>query len=623
MKRAAAVCLCVAAVAAAQAVRPTGEYPFQGTVTGTNVYVRSGPGGAGAYPCAKVSQPAKVTVVDRMGDWLKIAPVPGCLSAISKTYVTVDPATKVGTVSGDNVWVRAAGTLRDDNLFTLQVRLNRGATVKVVGEAGDYYKIEPPAGAYFWISGQFVSRGEGGAPLVASGAETSSGVTAAGAAAAGTGTGTGTGTEATTQTSGPAAGGRAAARRLPPGLEAFNAAEKLLAAEYAKPLAQREYGALIAQYKALDVSGDGAYLKPYVEARLDTLKSAIEQQEEMRAVEKLVTSVEEREKKLRLEQAKLDSEAPTTRPVTAYAAQGVLLASDIFPGGPAAPKRYLLRDPKTFLITAYVQCTTGAVDLSQYVGKLVGIKGKAKYDDNLRLDVVEAADVVVLSEKVQLPMPPRPIVGPMPPPPIAPEPAPSPAIAAPPAPPRPAAPKVAAAPPATAVTPPAAPVAPAAAPAVTALPAAPPEPAAKPAPEVRPEFGPPPPAPKTEPIVIAPPAPAPAPKPVAEPVLKPIVEPAAVPAVEPAPKPIVIPPIRPTVEPTPQPAAVPVAVPVVKPTVEPVVKPIAEPVVKPLPAPTTQPVVVSLPAPATRPAAATPKPTTRPAGKPVIEKEFD
>ena len=112
--------------------------------------------------------------------------------------------------------------------------------------------------------------------------------------------------------------------------------------------------------------------------------------------------------------AKQYSEAPTTRPVTAYVTQGVLLASDVFPGGPAAPRRFIVRDPQTYFINAYVQCPSGEVDLQKYVGMLVGVMGNTKFDKGLGLDVVNATGVKVLAENVEFPRPPQVIVRPMP-----------------------------------------------------------------------------------------------------------------------------------------------------------------------------------------------------------------
>ncbi|MCD6304307.1 MAG: SH3 domain-containing protein, partial [Planctomycetes bacterium] len=259
----------------AQALRPV---PYEGTVVGTNVYVRSGPGGPGAYPCAKLSRPARVVVIGRLEDWLKIRPPAGCYSVISKTYVKVDPATGLGTVTGNNVWVRAGGVLRTSDFFSLQTRLSKGDRVRVLGEVGEYYKIAPPPDAYFWISAKYV--------------KPTSAVTAASRPAAGAAAGTAATTRPIGPTSRPAAAATTPATRpprpatttaggtappeIPPALKAFKKAEQLLVAECRKPIGQWDFTPVVAAYKAVDCTGDNAYLKPYVDARMKYIQDAKE-----------------------------------------------------------------------------------------------------------------------------------------------------------------------------------------------------------------------------------------------------------------------------------------------------------------------------------------------------------
>ena len=127
--------------------------------------------------------------------------------------------------------------------------------------------------------------------------------------------------------------------------------------------------------------------------------------------------------------------APTTLP-TRYAAEGVLGPSELFRGGPTGPKRYVICEPGTRLISAYVQSPAGLVNLDQHVGAHVGVLGKARYDENLRMYVVDAEDVIVLEPapakppraQPEPPLEPRPAPAPTAPPaPAAPAPAPKPA----------------------------------------------------------------------------------------------------------------------------------------------------------------------------------------------------
>ncbi|KKK75290.1 hypothetical protein LCGC14_2875170, partial [marine sediment metagenome] len=62
------IALALSFAAASAQTTPPAAFPYQGTVTGTDVYVRSGPGDS--YPCLKLSSPAKVKVVGQAFGWL-------------------------------------------------------------------------------------------------------------------------------------------------------------------------------------------------------------------------------------------------------------------------------------------------------------------------------------------------------------------------------------------------------------------------------------------------------------------------------------------------------------------------------------------------------------------------
>jgi len=142
--------------------KPAGVvYPFVAEVTGNDVYVRSGRG-PGYYHCGKVNTGDKVTVVEEVAGWAKILPLPENYSWIHKNYVKVDPKNpKIGTVTGDNVRVWAGSDFIEPiRSSSMQTRLNTGEIVELIdtagAETGDYYKIKSPAGAYLWISSEFL-----------------------------------------------------------------------------------------------------------------------------------------------------------------------------------------------------------------------------------------------------------------------------------------------------------------------------------------------------------------------------------------------------------------------------------------------------------------------------------
>ncbi len=131
-------------------------FPFLAEITGDDVYVRSGPG-TQYYNCGKARKDEKVKVVGNKFSWLQIVAPAGSYSWISKQYVQIDPQNKTsGTVIGDAVRVYAGSDeVQPMHSTSMQVKLNKGDKVTIVGEEKDgYCKIAPPEGAYLWVSSQ-------------------------------------------------------------------------------------------------------------------------------------------------------------------------------------------------------------------------------------------------------------------------------------------------------------------------------------------------------------------------------------------------------------------------------------------------------------------------------------
>lgn len=138
----------------------TVSFPYVGELTGTDVYIRSGPGTA-YYYWAKLSSPARVIVAGEKHGWLKILPPAGSFSWISKNFVELDADNPgIGIVTADSVRVWAGSDYVEPmRSHSLQAKLNKGDQVKLAGDEvgkGDYYKIVPPPGAHLWVSGQYV-----------------------------------------------------------------------------------------------------------------------------------------------------------------------------------------------------------------------------------------------------------------------------------------------------------------------------------------------------------------------------------------------------------------------------------------------------------------------------------
>jgi len=133
------------------------SFPYVAEITGDNVYIRSGPG-TNYYDCGRLNKGDRVKVVSTQFSWSCIVPPTSSFSWISTQYVSIDPNNSaVGIVTGDSVHVYAGSdTVKPLYSTTLQLKLNRGEKVELLGEEKDnYYKITPPSGAYLWVSTQY------------------------------------------------------------------------------------------------------------------------------------------------------------------------------------------------------------------------------------------------------------------------------------------------------------------------------------------------------------------------------------------------------------------------------------------------------------------------------------
>ncbi len=623
----------------AQTAPPTRQEDskYIGVVTGANVNVRWD-AKMTAYPCTRLSQPTRVTVVGKVPGWLKILPPQGAFSVISKRYVRPDKDGKAGVVTGSNVWIRAGGTHRQSGFWALQKQLQLGEKVKILGTVEEYYKIAPPEGVYFWISDRYVKplreaakpapkRRPPAKPAPARQPDKPRQETPR---------------RPTTQPAvkPPAKPARAPAVKKPlteeEVTETLRKLQARIVTEFKKPAGRRDFKALIDKYEAIRLPPDSQW-QPYIEYCVDYIQAAMRRQEDHKIFQALIKGTAAKRKLYELKRKNLEVKRAAAQEVI-YAAKGLLGASAIYTGGPTGPQRFVVRDSRTGAIRAYVQSSSGEVDLAACAGKYVGVMGTIQYDADLQANVVEAEQVKVLAKDVSLPPPPQPTVKPMPP---APEPTPAKKVR-----PKPLLePEVAPEPkPKARAKPPVKPkVAPRPKPQIKVEPKPPakpkvtpkPKPKAKPEPPVKPTVTPKP-KPKVEPKPLVKPTVTPKPKPKAkpEPLVKPKVTPKPKPKVEPEPavKPKVTPEPKPKVEPepavkpkvTPEPKPKAEPEPAVKPKVTPEPKPKAkpEPPLKPKvePVPPTKPTVTPEPKPPAKPKVkpeakveVAPKPSVKPA----------
>jgi hypothetical protein len=248
------------------------------------------------------------------------------------------------------------------NSNELQVKLNVGDKVKLLNEeVGDYYKVAPPAGAYLWVSTQYIKK-----------------------------------TGAATTVAGTAAAPTAAAVDNPKEKEKLAEYRKLAAqldAERAKPLAEQDYTSLKASFEAMAKDTEAGKAAKYADVQLRRLES-------FELAAKSVTDVKSQEQALTEARAKIDAEAQAKLaqvPDTGrYAVIGILKRSLAYGDSAGAPRRYLVVG-ENGKILCYAQATGAAEnrDLSQFFDKKVGLVGTIGRDPASALGLVQFTEVEI------------------------------------------------------------------------------------------------------------------------------------------------------------------------------------------------------------------------------------
>ncbi len=395
------------------------EVPFTGIVIDDKVEVRAG-GGNTFYVVGTLQRGALVQVDEVLFGWLKIVPPAAVHSVVGRAFVNRQGAGNEGVINQDRVDVLAGNVNPSDNPYKRQVFLTVGDKVTILGEAGDFYKIAPPKGAFVFLPPGSVRRAT--AAEIASGVETRPAAEPKPVDAAPTPTPVPAGTPdpapvASTAPLATVPGGdvttviveapvaepkpdpTVTAVQTPTATEppapapatptaAFVELESRFEAASQLPVEQQPVAELLAAYEALRASET---LQPteriVAAARVRQLNRASEIQRalgEVAAVRERIAT-----QKTQIEQTAADRAA---RPN--YDAVGQLLVSPVFTGE-KLPRLYRLADPGSFRTICYVQLPP-SVDLQKVLGRMVGVVGDTRNDPAVTLRVIEAARVDVL-----------------------------------------------------------------------------------------------------------------------------------------------------------------------------------------------------------------------------------
>lgn len=373
-----AAALVPAAEQSALAESPPAGVPWTGWVTGNNVYVRSG-SNRNYYPVTQLNRGAEVTVVGEEFGWMQILPPPGAFSLVDKNYIDrIDERT--GALNG-TTWVYAGSKMSDRN-YAKQVRMGRGSRVEILDESadGNFFKIVPPPGAHLWISGDFVSREAGPAERTASETPTMEPVP--------TGELELTARKDDAALSSPAPRRPESARPTRPAREPRSriipehqkqreaiAAE--IAAEFAKPMQERNFNDVIQKLTPLAEQSDDSIMQLYARNRIKQLQGHMELAGAITSLREVRTTAIDEADRIARERERIRV-AEATRPDD-IAVRGMIKVSGIYTGSDSQPRRWRIVDPDTDRTVAYIELPPDSpMDPVQYYGNYVGIRASSR-----------------------------------------------------------------------------------------------------------------------------------------------------------------------------------------------------------------------------------------------------
>ncbi|MDR0328153.1 MAG: SH3 domain-containing protein [Planctomycetaceae bacterium] len=147
---------CIISVISLFVVSSSAAEPYTARITADGVAVRSGPG-IEFYPVLQLQTGDEVEVYHEQDGWCAIRPPIGSFSWVSASYVAIG-SDNLGTVLADGLASRI-GSSDSDDCETVQITLNKGESVLVLGRRGTpensaspaWLKIAPPSGEFRWI----------------------------------------------------------------------------------------------------------------------------------------------------------------------------------------------------------------------------------------------------------------------------------------------------------------------------------------------------------------------------------------------------------------------------------------------------------------------------------------
>lgn len=279
-----------------------------------------------------------------------------------------------GYVTGNNVRVRAGSIKALPENAVIQMKLNKGDTVQVIGKRDDYYMIIPPEGASFWVALDYVTnvkpltadamlalRGQAGQAVVES-------------------------------------GGPTAMAEIKDEFQEYKEIAALFKSEQARPLKQRDFKDIRARLTKLIQNAASPSIKnaamtlsynvTQAEIAVKLFKESLAQDAQL---EKQLESIDQRVKEV-VSAAGTNPDQPGQ-----FVTYGRLAPSAVFTA-PLKQKRYLVIGDNEEILYYAVAAEEG-IDLEPYIGKVVSMIGNIKYDPFGKVRILKVSSIVDLPSR--------------------------------------------------------------------------------------------------------------------------------------------------------------------------------------------------------------------------------
>jgi hypothetical protein len=369
-----------------------------GTIISDDTLVRSGADKDKYYATNRLNKGDRVAVMGaEENGFLPVVPPTGSFCYVAKSYVTKSDNSNTATVSQPDIRIRAGSQLLDKKLTVLRMSMNVGDTLQVLGDEKEYFKVVPPAGAYFWVEKSAVDLTPPPAPtpVVAAPAAVPAAAPIAAAPTNATPLTALTPAPASTQPADVTASVPATTRPTDVAVvpttgpaeltaqEKFDDAEAQFAATANQSLEQQPIETLTSQYTGLSTDGTLPESEHrIVTVRLATLKARGDAQQQYADALKMQADAVAKRQAQVAEQNELADKIKQDS-VTMYAAVGTLRTSAL---AQSSTTLYRICDPTSGHTLVYVR--TNDPKYAALLNQFVGIKGDVAHDDQMNLKYI-------------------------------------------------------------------------------------------------------------------------------------------------------------------------------------------------------------------------------------------